>query len=210
VLPNNYEKVKKIKYIPFNLSFEIIPVVDVFNSLLGKHGGVKVFGNQKGADNKAILSIEQGFNNLLNLLKNNGLQIFSENLSGAGGGIPAAFQIFYDCQLLPAKEFIFSNLDLNKYLSVHPIDYLITAEGSYDIQSEFGKGAGILVNSFNTRVKCVFLICGKISENSLSILPKNVITLSLIKYFDSEADSILHYEQGIEMACQQIINHIDF
>jgi glycerate 2-kinase len=210
VLPNNYEKVRKIKYIPFNLSFEIIPVVDVSNSLLGKYSGIKVFGNQKGADNKTILSIEQGFNNLLNLLKNNGLRISSENLSGAGGGIPAAFQIFYNYQLLPAKEFILYNLDLNKYINVQPIDYIITAEGSYDVQSEFGKGAGIIVNSFNTRVKCVFLICGKISENSLSILPKNVITFSLIKYFDSEADSILQYEQGIEKACQQIINRIDF
>jgi glycerate kinase len=210
VLPNNFEKVRRIKCGPFNLSFEIIPVVDVSNSLLGKHGGVKVFGNQKGANNKAILTIEQGFNNLLNLIKNNGLQISSENLSGAGGGIPAAFQIFYNCQLLPAKEFILCNLNLNEYLNINPIEYLITAEGSYDKQSEFGKGAGILVNSFNTRVKCVFLICGKISENSLSALPKNVITLSLIKYFVSEAESILQYDQGIEKACQQIINHIDF
>jgi glycerate kinase len=210
MLPIYFEKVKKIKYRRFNLSFEIIPVVDVTNPLLGKHGGVKVFGKQKGANIETILTIEQGFNNLLNLFKNNDLQISSNNLSGSGGGIPAAFQIFYNCQLLQAKEFIFYNLNFDKYLSVDPIDYLITAEGLYDKQSGFGKGAGILVTSFNIKVKSVFLICGKISENSMSTLPKNVIPLSLSKYFDSEAESILHYEQGIEKACQQIINHIDF
>jgi len=210
VLPNNFEKVKKITYSRFNLSFEIIPVVDVTNPLLGKHGGVKVFGKQKGANNKTILTIEQGFNNLLNLLKNNELQISSNSLSGAGGGIPAAFQLFYNCQLLQAKKFIINNLGLNGELNDNPIDYLITAEGAYDQQSGFGKGAGILVSSFNSKVKFVFLICGKLSLNSVSALPKNVIPLTLIKYFDSEAESILHYKQGIERACQDIIKHLNF
>ncbi|MDD1475298.1 glycerate kinase, partial [Dolichospermum sp. ST_sed4] len=54
VLPENFYKAKTFKYEPFNFSFEIIPVVDVTNPLLGKQCGVTVFGKQKGASGNSI------------------------------------------------------------------------------------------------------------------------------------------------------------
>lgn len=209
MLPQNYSKVKSIEYKPNNFSFEIIPVIDVRNPLFGNEGGIQVFGRQKGANKKALTLIEDGFGKIVNLLKNNGLQISSDELSGAGGGIPTAFQIFYNSKLLHSQEFIFNNLGVQSFIE-NTVDYLITGEGAYDYQSSFGKGAGILINLFSKRVEKLFLICGKMKDETINLLPQNVIPVILIDYFETESESILNYKKGIERACIEIVNHLNF
>ncbi len=175
VLPENFHAVQAIEYRPFNFSFDIEPVVDVTNPLFGIQGGVGVFGKQKGANDNTISILEEGFIHLLNLLENNGLQLSYNELSGAGGGIPAAIQIFYNKPLLYSSEFIQYNLGINKYSDSDNIDYLITGEGAYDHQSGFGKGVGTLINLFGSRVKQIFLVCGKISRDSVASFPEYVV-----------------------------------
>ncbi len=87
--------------------------------------------------------------------------VSSNNLSGAGGGIPAALQIFYSTNLLQSSEFIKDNLDFKKY--VNNVEYLITGEGAYDHQSDFGKG----IESFNAfvQLKCRASISGLWKNN---------------------------------------------
>ena len=210
VLPENFHAVQAIEYRPFNFSFDIVPVVDVTNPLIGKQGGVRVFGKQKGANDNTISILEEGFIHLLNLLENNGLQLSYNELSGAGGGIPAAIQIFYNKPLLYSSDFIQYNLGLNKYSDSDNIDYLITGEGAYDNQSEFGKGVGTLINLFGSRVKQIFLVCGKISKDSIASLPEYVVPIEIHKYFNSEEESILNYREGLEKACHSIVKHLNF
>ncbi len=185
-------------------------MVDVTNPLFGKQGAVSVFGKQKGANDNSISILEEGFIHLLNLLENNGLQLSYNKLSGAGGGIPAAFQIFYNKPLLNSSDFIKYNLGLNKYSDLDNIDYLITGEGAYDNQSEFGKGVGTLINLFGSRVKQIFLVCGKISKDSFVSFSKNVVPIEIHKYFNSEEESILNYREGLEKACHSIVKHLNF
>ncbi|MDZ7623286.1 MAG: glycerate kinase [Ignavibacteriaceae bacterium] len=208
VLPENYNIVKDMDYEHIKFSFELIPVIDVTNPLLGKQGGIRVFGKQKNADNKMISILENNFNHLLKLFENNGLMVSSNSLSGAGGGIPAAFQIFYKTSLLQSSEFIKDNLGLNKY--VNKVEYLITGEGAYDHQSGFGKGAGVLMHLFNSNVEQVFLVCGKISAESIPKLPKYVFPIEISKYFPSEVESITNYKEGIKKACQDIVKQLNF
>jgi glycerate kinase len=210
VLPENFSKVRGIEYKPFDFSFDIISVVDVTNPLVGEQGGIRVFGKQKGAIDTTISIIEEGFSHLVNLFENNGLQFSYNKLSGAGGGIPAALQIFYNSQLLYSSEFIEHNLGFNKYSDSDNIDYLITGEGAYDNQSEFGKGADVLINLFNGTSKQLFLLCGIINSKSVASLPKNVIPISLVKYFENESDSVIKYKVGIEKGCQDIVKHLNF
>jgi glycerate kinase len=210
VLPENFQAAKVIEYELFNFSSEIIPVIDVTNPLLGKQGGVRVFGKQKGADEKAISCLEEGFNHLLNLFENNSLQLSYNELSGAGGGIPAAFQLFYNQPLLYSSEFIISHLGFNKYSDSEAVDYLITGEGAYDHQSAFGKGVGVLMHLFGSKVKKIFLVCGKISKDSFVSLPEYVFPIELNKYFESEGESVFKYREGLEKACQDIVKHLNF
>jgi glycerate kinase len=208
VIPNNFHLAKAIEYQPAKFSFELIPVVDVNNPLLGHQGGIRVFGSQKNANEKMISIIEDNFNHLLKLFENNELSVSFNTLSGAGGGIPAAFQIFYRTSLLQASEFIKDNLGLNKF--VNEVDYLITGEGAYDYQSRYGKGLTLLMHLFGSNIKRIFLVCGKISAGSISLLPNYVLPIVINKYFPSEFESINNYKEGIRKACIEINKQLNF
>ena len=208
VIPDNYSLAKRFDYKPVKFPFEIIPIVDVNNTLFGEKGGIRVFGQQKGVDEKNIVIFEKSFNHLLNLFENNSLRVYSNLLSGAGGGIPAAFQIFFDISLIQSSDFIKDHLGLKNYLV--DVDHLITGEGAFDAQSNFGKGAGILVELFKEQAKSIFLVCGRISKKNVIHLPKNVYPIEISDYFFNQDESITNYKEGIEKACKEIIKELNF
>jgi glycerate kinase len=208
VIPDNFHLAKAIDYNPMRFSFELIPVVDVTNSLLGPQGGIHVYGAQKNADETMISTIEKKFNHLLNLFENNGLEVSSNSLSGAGGGIPVAFQIFYKTGLLNSSEFIGNNLGIRKYTT--EVEYLIIGEGAFDSQSNFGKGAGVLIDLFKENVQRIFLLCGRISKEVILLCPKNVYFIEMGKFFSSEEESIANYKEGISKSCKEIVKELNF
>jgi glycerate 2-kinase len=209
VLPENYKLVQNFEFKPVQFSFELMTVVDVTNPIFGTQGGVRVFGTQKQADEKKILQLEEGFYHLLKLFENKGLQFSLNTLSGAGGGIPAAIQIFLNTEMLSSSEFIEYHLGMHKFSDLDLVDYLITGEGAYDHQSGFGKGIGVLIHMFRSGVKQIFLVCGKISSDSAGKLPKYVYPIEIAKYFDYEHESIIKYKEGIQKACSEIIKQIN-
>jgi glycerate kinase len=117
VLPYYFRETTKVKYKPITLSFSIHPVIDVSNKLFGKDGGISVFGKQKGADEVSIKLLEENFNHIYNLIKNNDLLIPFNELSGAGGGLPAALQIFFNSRLIHSENFIFGHLNLDSNIT---------------------------------------------------------------------------------------------
>jgi glycerate kinase len=208
VIPDNFLFAKSIDYKQIKFSFEIIPVIDVTNPLFGSVGGIRVFGKQKGVTEPAITVLEKSFNHLLNLFENNKLEVSSNNLFGAGGGIPAAFQIFYKTDIIHSSEFIKNHLGIEEYLD--SVGYLITGEGAYDYQSNLGKGAGLLIDMFSPYVKLIFLVCGRISNNSISRFPKNVIPIELNRYFENQYNSITNYQEGLKKASGEIRKELNF
>jgi len=208
VIPQNFSLTKRIRYKPFNLSFDLIPIVDVSNSLLGAKGGIRIYGKQKGASEENILIIEKSFNHLINLFENNNLEISTNKLSGAGGGIPAAFQIFYKTSLTYSSEFIKYHLGIDRYID--SIDYLVTGEGAYDDQTDSGKGVSVLIDLFRSDVKLIFLICGSIGNSVLKNLPKYIFPIELRKYFPNQYESIKNYKEGLKKASSQIMKELNF
>ena len=208
VIPQNFSLTRRIKYKPYKLSFDLIPVVDVSNSLLGAKGGIRIYGKQKGASEENILIIEKSFNHLINLFENNNLEISTNKLSGAGGGIPAAFQIFYKTSLTYSSEFIKYHLGIDRYID--SIDYLVTGEGAYDDQTDSGKGVSVLIDLFRSDVKLIFLICGSIGNSVLKNLPKYIFPIELRKYFPNQYDSIKNYKEGLKKASSQIMKELNF
>ena len=208
VLPINNNKVKAIKWNKINLPFEILPIADVANQLTGEEGGVMVYGKQKGATKEELVKIETGFGNILNLLKNNQLIKSLEFLSGAGGGIAASFQIFFNSYCESSYEFILNDLKLADHFS--NFDYLITGEGAFDRQTLFGKGAGLLMLYYANKVKKIFLVCGQVDEEIKAFLPQNVEIIELISFFENKEKSIRNYNLGIKKACEKIAKQIQF
>lgn len=210
VLPENFGLVRSISYQPVKFSFELIPVIDVTNPLLGPIGGVRVFGSQKKADEESIRIIEENFNHLINTLQTNGLAVLNNLLSGAGGGIPAAFQIFYHSNLMLSSEFIKFHLGLKNYTASSEIEFVVTGEGAYDYQSGFGKGVSVLLQLFGSTSKKIFLVCGKIDSESSRNFPENIFPIELRMYFSSDYDSVVNFKEGIKMACKEIAKHLNF
>lgn len=206
LFPENYRQIKNIKWNRPDLKFNIELIIDVDNPLLGESGATKLFAHQKGATPEAIEIIEDGFVNVIKILKNNNLACLPKKLSGAGGGLAAGLQIFFDAKVIESKEFINEKL-LREQLSLVP-DFIITGEGSFDKQSLQNKGAKVVIDRFRNTRSPVFLVCGKIDPHSLTKLGGNIIPIELVKFFKNEQDSIINFDKGIKLASEKILTYL--
>ncbi len=205
VIPENYYKAEKIEW-EHKLNFNIEIVLDVDNPLLGKNGATYVYGPQKGSTNEELEIIESGFEKIIKLLKMKEIIESANNLSGAGGGLGAGLQIFFNASLKYSRDFI--NIDLGLQNMAEQVDYVITGEGVFDNQSFMNKGAGIIVDYFNKTGALLFLVCGRIDDNVRYKLGANVIPIQLSDFFKSKEESIKNFEKGIELASQKIKERI--
>ena len=205
IKPINYHKVKRIEWVEQSFPFKIITIIDVNNKLLGETGATLTFGKQKGADNKELQLIENGFENICGILVNMGFIDSADNLSGAGGGLAAGLSIFFNAETKKAKDFILEDLKINKFKN--EVDYVVTGEGSFDSQSLMEKGCGIIINEFQDSVNKIFLVCGKIDAGVKEKLNEKIYCIELSKYFSSIGESIKNFEKGIEYACSEIIKN---
>lgn len=204
IIPENFSKATRIVWNKIKLPFKINVLTDVENPLLGKKGATRTFGKQKGLTDNEIAKIEIGFNKIANLLKNNKIYDPSKELSGAGGGLAAGFQIFFNADITQSFQFISKII---KSDIINSADIVITGEGAFDSQSLMKKATGSILQVFNSRHIPIFLCCGKIDRKIIGSL--NIIKpIQLIDYFDNEKDAIKHYKKGLELACSEIINVI--
>lgn len=204
-LPKNFYKVKTIKWQKIKFPFSVELVTDVTNPLLGKNGASRIFGKQKGLTSKEIKVAERGFANIVGLLKKEKIISGQKFISGAGGGLAAAFQIFLKAKIIHSDKFILHDLKIKKERRLSTV---ITAEGAFDEQSFMNKATGIIINKFaNTSTK-IFLVCGIIDGKVKRKLPSNVFPIEISKYFKNKTDSIKHYKKGINLACKGIVSKI--
>jgi glycerate 2-kinase len=198
-VPENYINTARIEYPPELYPYDIEIILDVDNPILGDNGGVKIYGAQKGAAPNDLTLVENGIQNILNILEHDGLIKNNTFLSGAGGGIPAGLSLFLKTTLKSSIDFILQDLNIK---NINDIDYLITGEGKFDVQSHsFNKGTGILLNHFRN-IEKIFLICGKIDKNCN--FPPNVYPIQLLDYFENIKESMQNTPKGIKLACSQI------
>ncbi len=198
ILPEHFNDVDEIEFNKEAMPFNIEIILDVNNKLLGKDGGI-VYGKQKGASKEDLKSIESGWGNISNILKNNGLIKSTKELSGAGGGLPIGLSLLSKSSYMTGAEFILNNLGINK---VNPAtDMVITGEGAFDEQSLMGKGAGVIINLFEERNIPVALCCGMIDPEISEKLSMNVFPIELRTYV---TDPIKDFEEAIKIACDEI------
>ncbi len=200
VIPANFLKAERIEYNKKDLPFDITIVHDVNNPLLGKEGSTMVYARQKGAAGSDLNVLEDGFKKILELIKCNDQT--KQKLNGAGGGLAAAFQLFFDSKLKSAENFIFEDLDIaDKYY-----DLVLTGEGKFDFQSKYSKGAYLIMNKFSSAGIPIYIVCGE-AEGDLPD-EENIHIIELAEYFDTLEESIEQIEKGILIAAKIVSKEI--
>lgn len=181
-------------------------VADVQTPLLGDNSAVDLYGLQKGANKNELYLIKKGIEHIVELIIKKNLILESEYINGAGGGLASGLKIFFDAEIISAKDFIFEKILVDKELS--EIDFLITGEGRFDIQSFEGKATGELIKKLSDKVKRIFLVCGRIENDVKNLLPGNVQCFQLIDLFKNEKESLLKTESGLKIMSKQIKSYL--
>jgi glycerate kinase len=201
-LPENFELTERIVLpeIPDDIKFEI--VVDSINPLTGEKGASLVYGPQKGASQNEARALDESFVKLLKIYETH--EIKRDDLVGAGGGVAAALQLFFNAVKIDAKSFINDYLYLGKAIS--DSDLVITGEGKIDNQNEFEKAVGIVIDSAIKHDKEIVLICG-IAENIES--NDKITVIEMNKFFNSIEESISNWQIGIEKSIDKMLSSIE-
>ncbi len=205
-IPKYFNSVSTIKFIKPNLPLSLKCIVDVDSELIGEPGAIEIYGKQKGASESDLKIIKSGIKNILDLISDDEKLNVPEKLNGAGGGLAAGLNIFFNAEIIRAEEFIKN--DILQGINLDEIDAVITGEGSFDIQSFEGKGPGIILNLFAERNIPIFLINGSTNLPPNIKLSKNVIVINLKDFFESTEESITNYRAGLAKAAQIVINHL--
>ncbi|GFE48423.1 glycerate kinase [Roseobacter cerasinus] len=112
--------------------------VNWHNVLLGPKGVARVFGPQKGASPEQVAELEAGLERYAALIhRQMGLRLGKANGSGASGGLGTGLVAFAGATLHPRFDIVMQYLNFDQMLE--QADLVITAEGSLDGQSPYGK-----------------------------------------------------------------------
>ncbi|MEO8230692.1 MAG: glycerate kinase, partial [Ignavibacteriota bacterium] len=172
LIPKNLNQVENLKMDKIETPFNIKCIVDVDTELIGEPGAIEIYGKQKGATQKDLRIIKDGIENILNIITIDKKYALPKKINGAGGGLAAGLNIFLDADIIRAEDFIKSTI--LKDLNLNDIDAVVTGEGSFDLQSFEGKGAGIVLKLFSKKNIPIFLINGSTNLSSSIKMPNNV------------------------------------
>ncbi len=112
--------------------------VNWHNVLLGARGVARVFGPQKGATPEQVELLDAALQTYARcILQATGRDIGAAPGSGASGGLGAGFAALLGGTLHPRFEIVMQYLELDSLIA--QADLVITAEGSLDHQTPYGK-----------------------------------------------------------------------
>jgi glycerate kinase len=130
---------------------------DVDSPLLGELGATRVFGPQKGADERSIPALEAVLEALARL--SHGEQTACRPGAGAAGGLGFGLMQFAGAEMVPGFEWLASLTQLEPWLAA--ADVVVTGEGSLDEQSLAGKGPVAIARMAHSHGKPVIAYCGR-------------------------------------------------
>ena len=117
---------------------DILVACDVKNPLLGPEGATRVYGPQKGAEEKDFPLLEKALENLAALWKKENMaENVTEEGDGAAGGLGAGLRAFCGAKRVSGALLVMSVLGFEEKLK--ECDLLILGEGCTDSQTESGK-----------------------------------------------------------------------
>lgn len=141
--------------------------VNWHNVLLGERGVARVFGPQKGATPAQVDLLDAALTNYAGLIAEvTGIDMGSAPGGGASGGLGAAFAGLLGGTLHPRFDIVMSYLELDRLID--EADLVITAEGSLDGQTPFGKIPAEVARRAKLRGLPVIALAGTIGKGVAS------------------------------------------
>jgi glycerate 2-kinase len=139
--------------------------VNWHNVLLGERGVARVFGPQKGASPDQVRTLEAAMQRYASLVRTaNGIHVGTLPGAGASGGLGAGFAGLLGGTLHPRYNIVMQYLELDALLD--DADLVITAEGSIDGQTPFGKVPAEVATRAKRRGLPVIALAGTIGKGS--------------------------------------------
>ncbi|TKV70430.1 glycerate kinase [Rhizobium sp. AU243] len=137
--------------------------VNWHNQLLGERGVARVFGPQKGATPEQVEELAVAMETYAACIENTtGLDVGSAPGAGASGGLGTAVLGLLGGKLHPRYDIVMRYLTIDDYL--HDADLVITAEGSLDGQTPFGKVPAEIARRAKTAGVPVVALAGTIGK----------------------------------------------
>lgn len=140
---------------------EFIILCDVDNKLLGEKGASKIFGPQKGANEKQVNQLESALTHFSKVaLQTTGIDMTELVHGGAAGGVAAGLFTFLNARLVAGIDYFLAITGFDNALQ--HTNLVITGEGSIDLQTLDGKAPyGIAIRAKKMNIP-VFALAGKI------------------------------------------------
>jgi glycerate kinase len=137
--------------------------VNWHNVLLGPRGVARVFGPQKGATPEQVVLLEQALANWAAALQRATGQAWgTQPGSGASGGLGSGFAALLGGRLHPRFDIVMQYLELDRLIA--EADLVITAEGSLDDQTPFGKVPAEVASRAKKRGLPVIALTGTLGQ----------------------------------------------
>ncbi len=141
--------------------------VNWHNVLLGERGVARVFGPQKGATPAQVEILDAAMTNYAGrIFEATGIDMGSAPGGGASGGLGAAFAGLLGGLLHPRFDIVMNYLELDRL--IEEADLVITAEGSLDGQTPFGKIPAEVARRAKLRGLPVIALAGTIGKGVTS------------------------------------------
>ncbi|MDX3926526.1 MAG: glycerate kinase [Shinella sp.] len=137
--------------------------VNWHNLLLGERGVARVFGPQKGASPEQVELLSAAMERYAAaILAATGIDVGQAPGAGASGGLGAAVMGLLSGHLHPRYDVIMQYLDLDGFIG--QADLVITAEGSLDGQTPFGKVPAEVAHRAKSAGVPVIVLAGTIGK----------------------------------------------
>lgn len=186
---------------------ELVVLSDVDNPLLGERGAARVFGPQKGADEKMVEELEKSMKEFSQIvIDKTGNDFTTMKGAGAAGGVGFMLRAMFNARVMNGMDYLVEETDLEE--RVRKSDIVITGEGKIDAQTLEGKGPGkIALLAKKYRKKCLG-ICGRYEDAETlklyfdALLPIDSGTLS-------HEEILKHSRENLEIAGRKLGSTIE-
>jgi len=137
--------------------------VNWHNVLLGERGVARVFGPQKGATPAQVEILAAAMQTYATVIaRTTGIEVGEARGAGASGGLGAAILGLLSGKLHPRYDIIMQYLELDHFIT--SADLVITAEGSLDGQTPFGKVPAEVARRAKQKGVPVIVLAGTIGK----------------------------------------------
>ena len=168
---------------------------DVENPLYGENGAAFVFAPQKGADEAAVIRLDNGLRHIARIVQRDvGVGGAAIKGSGAAGGMGGGAVAFLGAELKKGIDIILDAAGFDEKAA--QADLIITGEGRLDSQSVNGKVISGIAQRAAKHNKKVIAICGSRGDGAEEIRKLGVSEL----YFATKTPKSF---DEIKLTCKQ-------